>query len=216
MAYINTPRSWTTAELVTATFMNGIRDALNECAPALLTTTGDLLYASSSTVRARLAIGSSGESLIVSGGVPAWGDPTPVGMYAHAYASSSQTISDNTQTNVTLDTLVQAGGFTLASNALTVPTTGLYVIGWLMQWGADATAGVGEIRMRVNDAAITGLTAAYATLVSGVAQSSAVSKPKVLTAGDTLKLYALQITGGNRGLGGGDIYSGLFAHYLGK
>lgn len=75
MAYVSTPRSWTTGELVTASFMNGIRDALNEAAPAILTTAGDMLYASSGTVRARLAAVAVGQVLTSQGVAtpPAWG-----------------------------------------------------------------------------------------------------------------------------------------------
>lgn len=39
----------------------------------LTTTTGDMIYASSSNTPARLAIGSTGQVLTVSGGVPTWG-----------------------------------------------------------------------------------------------------------------------------------------------
>lgn len=38
----------------------------------LTTTTGDIIYASSANTPARLAIGSSGQVLTVSGGIPAW------------------------------------------------------------------------------------------------------------------------------------------------
>jgi hypothetical protein len=36
---------------------------------------GDILYASSSTALSRVLIGAAGQSLIVSGGIPAWGTP---------------------------------------------------------------------------------------------------------------------------------------------
>jgi hypothetical protein len=39
----------------------------------LTTTTGDLIYASSANTPARLGIGTSGQVLTVSGGIPAWG-----------------------------------------------------------------------------------------------------------------------------------------------
>ena len=35
--------------------------------------TGDLVYASSATQLSRLAVGTSGQMLTVSGGIPAWG-----------------------------------------------------------------------------------------------------------------------------------------------
>lgn len=42
------------------------------CGTNPLTTTGDMIYSSSGTTAARLAIGSSGQYLTVSGGVPTW------------------------------------------------------------------------------------------------------------------------------------------------
>ena len=46
----------------------------------LTTTTGDIIYASSANTPARLGIGSSGQYLTVSGGVPAWGTISTGGM----------------------------------------------------------------------------------------------------------------------------------------
>jgi hypothetical protein len=43
-------------------------------ATATLTTTGDVLYASAANTLARLGIGSSGQALVVSGGIPSWGN----------------------------------------------------------------------------------------------------------------------------------------------
>jgi len=44
-------------------------------AKTLTTTTGDILYASSANTPARLGIGSSGQVLTVSGGIPSWATP---------------------------------------------------------------------------------------------------------------------------------------------
>ena len=44
-------------------------------AKTLTTTTGDIIYASSANTPARLGIGSTGQALTVSGGVPAWSTP---------------------------------------------------------------------------------------------------------------------------------------------
>lgn len=46
---------------------------------SLTTTTGDIIYASGANTPARLGVGSSGQVLTVSGGVPAWG-AAPSGM----------------------------------------------------------------------------------------------------------------------------------------
>lgn len=48
------------------------QDDSNAIQNALLTTTGDTIYASSASTPARLAIGTTGQVLTVSGGVPAW------------------------------------------------------------------------------------------------------------------------------------------------
>src|SRR5574343_404543 len=87
MAFVNTPRTWSTGELVTASFMNGLRDALNELSRAVLTTAGDMLYASSATVSARLAIGAAGTFLTPSGGAPAWSNTVSAGTDANTVIS---------------------------------------------------------------------------------------------------------------------------------
>ncbi len=62
------PRTWVTAEVVTAALMNThVRDNLLVTAPAVLTTTGDVLYASAANAPARLAIGTVAGSPLVAG-----------------------------------------------------------------------------------------------------------------------------------------------------
>lgn len=74
------------------------QDDSNAIQNALLTTTGDTIYASSASTPARLAIGSSGQVLTVSGGVPTWATPS-----AGAFTSlASGTLSGTT---VTLDSI---------------------------------------------------------------------------------------------------------------
>lgn len=52
----------------------------------LTTTTGDLIYASSANTPARLGIGSSGQILTVSGGIPSWGAaPESLSPFNHAF-----------------------------------------------------------------------------------------------------------------------------------
>jgi len=48
-------------------------------AKTLTTTTGDMIYASSANTPARLGVGSTGQILTVSGGVPAWSTPAASG-----------------------------------------------------------------------------------------------------------------------------------------
>ena len=54
-------------------------------------TTGDLLYASSSTVIARRAIGSTGDVLTVTGGVPVWAPPVSTGTVTSVAGSGGST-----------------------------------------------------------------------------------------------------------------------------
>jgi len=61
--------------------------------PTLLSTTGDIMYASSASNPARLAIGSSAQVLTVASGVPAWATPT-----AGATLLSTTTVSGTATT----------------------------------------------------------------------------------------------------------------------
>jgi len=68
-----TPRCWTTGEVVTATLLNQqIKGNMDLTAPAILTTAGDILYASGSNVPARLAKGTNGNIIHQASCVPAW------------------------------------------------------------------------------------------------------------------------------------------------
>jgi hypothetical protein len=54
-------------------------DDANAIQNALLTTTGDTIYASGASTPARLGIGSTGQVLTVAGGVPSWATPAAGG-----------------------------------------------------------------------------------------------------------------------------------------
>ena len=56
---------------------------------SLLTTTGDIIYASGASTPARLGIGTTGQALVVSGGLPAWGTVAAGGMTSIASGSFS-------------------------------------------------------------------------------------------------------------------------------
>lgn len=86
--------------------MTRARDVAN--IDGLLTTTGDTYYASAAGTPARLGIGSSGQVLSVSGGVPAWSTPgggavVQVKSYSHTPSGYTTTTSSTYQdTNQTL------------------------------------------------------------------------------------------------------------------
>jgi len=58
---------------------------------SLLTTTGDVIYASGANTPARLGIGTTGQVLTVSGGVPSWATSASGGMTSIATGSLSST-----------------------------------------------------------------------------------------------------------------------------
>jgi len=65
-----------------------------------MTTTGDTIYSSSGSTPARLGIGTTGQVLTVSGGVPAWGNvssvkPFMISKIAGRYVRAQATYSDN-------------------------------------------------------------------------------------------------------------------------
>lgn len=86
------PRVWTAGERVSATKMNELSTNFSVLYP--FTTAGDLAYRSSvEDTLARLAIGSTGQYLGVTGGVPAWKNDGVPGIFAAAgdivYASGA-------------------------------------------------------------------------------------------------------------------------------
>ena len=63
----------------------------NAISSGLVTTTGDIIYASAANTPARLGIGSSSQVLTVSGGVPTWTTPSSGGMTSLASGTLSGT-----------------------------------------------------------------------------------------------------------------------------
>jgi len=95
-----------------------------------MTTTGDTIYSSSGSTPARLGIGSTGQVLTVSGGVPSWA--TPAGSSGPAFrafrGTSDQSISNSTWTKVELnsETFDTASAFDSTTNYRFTPQTAGY------------------------------------------------------------------------------------------
>ena len=67
------PRTWVTAEVVTAALMNThVRDNLLETAAAKVTTAGDLTYATAANTLTRLAVGTNQQFLVGTASAPVW------------------------------------------------------------------------------------------------------------------------------------------------
>ncbi|ANS02789.1 hypothetical protein [uncultured Mediterranean phage uvDeep-CGR0-KM14-C182] len=75
-----TPRTWVTGEVVTAALLNAqLKSNMDLTAPAILTTAGDILYASGSNTPARLAKDTNSTRVLTNTGtsnVPAWAQVT--------------------------------------------------------------------------------------------------------------------------------------------
>jgi len=87
-------------------------------AKTLTTTTGDIIYASSANTPARLGIGSTGQALTVSGGVPSWATPAAGSitlLSTTALSGSSVTISSISQDYTNL--VVMASGVNSTSSS---------------------------------------------------------------------------------------------------
>jgi hypothetical protein len=85
----------TANDIVTVWTVNAF-SVTNAISSGLVTTTGDLIYASSANTPARLGIGSTGQVLTVSGGVPSWA--------AASTGKIAQLVTDSTATEVTSTT----------------------------------------------------------------------------------------------------------------
>jgi len=85
-----------------------------------MTTTGDTIYSSSGSTPARLGIGSSGQVLTVSGGVPTWATPAAGGMTLLAsgtFSGSTTTLSSISSSYKQLRLLITNLYMTLQQNA---------------------------------------------------------------------------------------------------
>jgi hypothetical protein len=82
-------------------------------------TTGDTLYASASNVLSKLAIGTTGQVLSISGGVPAWSStPTLTLTNTHIYVGNGSNVATDVAVSGDL-TLANTGAFTIANAAVT-------------------------------------------------------------------------------------------------
>jgi hypothetical protein len=128
--------------------------------PTLLTTTGDIIYASSASNPARLGIGSSAQVLTVASGVPSWATPSSGGMTllsTTTLSGASTTISsiDQTYTDLSvriISPLTSANGYlAIDPNASTTISDNIQLesVGTTVQ---GTSRGSDEIRFNYNTA----------------------------------------------------------------
>ena len=75
------------------------QDDSNAIQNALLTTTGDTIYASAASTPARLGIGSTGQVLTVAGGVPSWATPAAGGKVLQVVEGSTTSTVQTSSTS---------------------------------------------------------------------------------------------------------------------
>lgn len=98
----------------------------------LTSTTGDIIYASSANTPARLGIGTSGQLLGISSGVPAWTTPSTTGPAFRAHTNAQQTIGTNTFTKITFGAETFDTDNCFASSRFTPNKAGYYFFHWTL------------------------------------------------------------------------------------
>lgn len=114
------------------------QDDSNAIQNALLTTTGDTIYASAASTPARLGIGTSGQVLTVSGGVPTWATPSGSAytlLSTTTLSGSSTTVSSINQTYKHLLVVVN-NSTTATATRLQVQPNGSTTLNWTAGWEA--------------------------------------------------------------------------------
>jgi hypothetical protein len=85
-------------------YTTGVATANAAIPKTLTTTTGDIIYASSANTPARLAIGSTGQALVVASGIPSWGSVTTtprIGQVVSSIVSTSTTTTSASYVDAT-------------------------------------------------------------------------------------------------------------------
>jgi hypothetical protein len=149
------PRDFVVGEMADADLLNTyLRDNMNATEAGVVTAAGDLVYATGAGAVTRLAIGSNGQYLGVSGGVPAWVaaptiDAALLGRTSYdpgtvtTYTISSATLADVDATNLSLGFTAPASGNVLVvlSAFATEPGTASQLAYWGLRAGTNDVAG---------------------------------------------------------------------------
>jgi hypothetical protein len=186
-----------------------------------VTTAGDVIYATGASTLTRLGVGSTGQVLTVSGGVPSWA--TPAGGVTFSGASVYNT-TDQAVANATTKTINYNSeeydtdayhDTSTNTNRLTIPSgkTGYFLLAWNVAWANNST-GYRNVDLLKNGSAyrqysINCNTFGDQTSVTGSALVYA-------TAGTYFSLTAFQASGSSINLIGSSSPNNVFAiAYLG-
>jgi hypothetical protein len=189
-----------------------IKDNFAAGCPDILTTAGDLIYGSAADTAARLALGTSGRLLGISGSAPAWVTP-PTGKGCLVTHSANQTVNDTTDTWLSFNTeTFDNGGYhdTVTSNSrITIPDglAGKYRCYAAVDWYDDA-GGSHIMRIVKNRTTYLFETIGESLAISLDAESLFAVATADLSVGDYLEIMVWQ----NTGLAG-SIHSGVGLYF---
>ena len=168
------------------------------------TTLGDIEYRSSTAnTNTRLAIGTTGQVLTVSGGVPSWATPSSTAAFvgASAAGTGNQTISTATFTAITFDAadLFDTDGFhspTTNPSRMTIPAGkgGKYAFTSRIYFDTASSTGRRIFALYKNGAVVEDAQVEYAVVSRIIGLNTGIIN---LAAGDYIEAYAFQGSGGN-------------------
>jgi len=190
--------------------------------PTLLSTTGDIMYASSASNPARLAIGSSAQVLTVSGGIPAWATPASGVTFAGVSLYNSTTVSaaNATLTTMTFDSeLFDTDAYhSTATNTgrITIPAgkAGYYLLYGQITFLASST-GMRQASLHKNGSANELTIDGLPNSASSVNDNPEVTSIQYLAVADYIEIKGYQTSGGALNMRGAVYYTSLMAQYLG-
>ena len=188
------------------------------------TTLGDIEYRSSTAnTNTRLGIGSTGQVLTVSGGVPSWATPASGSTFAGVslYKSGNQSIASGAGVNATFNTeLFDTNTYhdnSTNTDRITIPSgkAGYYLLNARANFAASSTGiRIGQIRKNVGADVIARWTGNNDTSAADTVFE--VSTVVNLSVGDYIVFEVYQDGSGSLNLQGGDErYTTFSAVYLG-
>jgi hypothetical protein len=184
-------------------YLDGVSSAIqtqidDKIAKTLTTTTGDIIYASSANTPARLGIGSTGQVLTVSGGVPSWATAasgsTFSGCSLYGTDPGNFEISAGASNLITWNQeLFDTSGYhSTSSNTdrITIPSgkAGYYLINAAIQWDDDNAVATCGIRVYLNGTEIA--RRFFLRSDNGGRTASDVQVTRNLAVNDYLQVYA--------------------------
>jgi len=201
--------------------MTRARDVAN--IDGILTTTGDTFYASAAGTPARLGIGTTGQVLNVSGGVPAWATPaasTPTFVGCSLWNSTSVSAPNVTDTLMTFDSeLFDTDAFhstVTNTGRITIPTGkgGYYLVTGVITFLASS-GGMRSVALYKNGGATALADNAVPNSASQVNDSPWFSYIGNFAAADYLEIKGYQNSGSALNMRGAAYYTRFSVSYLG-